>query len=226
LSFLKSRAGILTAVGIVILIVLLAMVSCASSRFTRPSACKVCHQVYVEPEEYMPMGGPSESIEDYRPSKPFEPAAFDMSVGCAECHAYPFNEYKESAHYDNDLGVRPGCVGCHHPHTLGQFLGFKFLYFNNGRYGKTPFDAISNSLRDIPEWEELRIKLAARVRDQMVAERSEKCMNCHKIDSEWWNDIDRHKAARPQIEKGERSCIHCHYNLVHADVEWPEMEEE
>ena len=225
MSFLKSRTGLITTAGVVLLVLLVAGVSCSSSRFTRPSACTVCHQVFVEPEEYMPMGDVSESIEDFKPATLFEPGSFDMSVGCGECHAYPFEEYKDSPHYDNDLGIRPGCVGCHEPHGLGEFLYFKFLYVNDGRYGKSPFDAVSNSLRDIPEWEELRIDMAARVRDKMVAERSEKCMVCHKIDSEWWNDIDRHKAARPQIDQGEKSCIHCHYNLVHADVEWPEMEE-
>ena len=227
MNFLKSKAGLMTAAGVFIIIFLVGSVSCSSSRFTKPSACTVCHQVFVEPDEYMPMGEVSKSIEDFKPAKLFEAESFDMSVGCGECHAYPFEEYKESPHYDNDLGVRPGCVGCHDTHGLGEFLGFKFLYLNDGRYGnKTPFDVISNSLRDIPEWEELRIKLAGSVRDKMVADQSAKCLVCHKIDSEWWNDIDRHKAALPDMDKGEKSCIHCHYNLVHADVEWPEMESE
>ena len=225
MSFLKSKKGLVTSVVAILVVFLVAGVSCSSSRFTRPSACTVCHEVFEDPAEYMPMGELSESVEDFRPTRLFEPKAFDMSVGCAECHAYPFEEYKESPHYDNDLGVRPGCVGCHDPHGLGQFLHFKFLYLNNGRYGKSPFDAISNSLRDIPEWEELRIKLAKRVREKMVAEKSAKCMVCHKIESEWWNDIERHKAALPLINKGEKSCIHCHYNLVHADVDWPELEQ-
>ncbi len=226
MNFLKSRTGLITIASVLVFILIVSGVSCSSSRFTRPSACTVCHEVFENPEEDLPMGGLSESIDDFKPTKLFEPAAFDMSVGCGECHAYPFYEYKDSPHYDNDLGVRPGCVGCHEPHGLGEFLHFKFLYINDGRYGKSPFDAISNSLRDIPEWEELRIKLAARVRDKMVADRSEKCMVCHKIDAEVWSGIKQHKAARPQIDKGEKSCIHCHYNLVHADVDWPEREED
>ena len=226
MSFLKSRTALIAVAGAVILIFLAAGVSCSSSRFTKPSACTVCHQVFVEPAEYMPMGEISESLEDLNPSVLFSPKAFDMSVGCGECHAYPFEEYKDSPHYDNDMGVRPGCVGCHEPHGLWEFLHFKFLYLNDGRIGKSPFDSVSSSLVDISEWEKLRIKQAATVRKKMIAERSRKCMVCHKIDAEIWNEIKRHKAAREQIDKGEKSCIHCHYNLVHADVDWPEMEED
>ncbi len=226
MSLLTSKKVLLTVVAVTLVVFLVAAVSCSSTRFTRPSACTVCHQVYEDPADYMPLGEVSESVEDFRPTQLFEPAAFDMSVGCAECHAYSFEEYKESPHYDNELGVRPGCVGCHEPHGLGEFLHFKFLYMNNGRYGKSPFDAISNSLRDIPEWDALKVELAQRVRDKMVADRSAKCIVCHKIESEGWNDIKRHKAALPEMEKGEKSCIHCHYNLVHSDVEWPELEGE
>jgi len=224
LNFLKSRAGLITIASVVILVFLVAGISCSSSRFTKPSACTVCHQVFLNPDEYMPMGEVSKSIEDLKPSVLFKPKPFDMSVGCGECHAYPFEEYKDSPHYDNDLDVRPGCVGCHEPHGLGEFLHFKFLYLNDGQIGKSPFDAVSSSLLDIPEWEELRIVQAASVREKMVANRSKKCMVCHKIDSEAWSEIKRHKAARAQIDNGEKSCIHCHYNLVHADVDWPEME--
>jgi len=216
----------MTAAAVTLLILVVAGVSCSSNRFNKPSVCVVCHQVFVEPAEYMPMGDVSESAEDLRPSFLFEPEPFDMSVGCGECHAYSFEEYKDSPHYDNDMGVRPGCVGCHEPHGLWEFLHFKFLYLNDGRVGKSPFDSVSSSLIDIPEWEKLRIKQAASVREKMVDDRSEKCMVCHKINSELWRKIKRHKSAIEQIEKGEKSCIHCHYNLVHADVEWPEMEQD
>ena len=223
MNFLKSKAGLMSAAGIVVLIVLLSGLSCTSDRFTRISACTVCHGIFVDQEEYSPLGEASLDLEDYKPTEVFEAGMFDVTVGCAECHAYPYEEYKESPHYENDLNVRPGCVGCHEPHSVREILHWKFIYINSGVVGESPFHAISNSLRDIPQWEnELRPKLAARVRKQMVEEQSAKCQVCHKPESEWWQEIGQHKTMK---EKGQ-TCIHCHYNLVHAEEEWPEMEEE
>lgn len=223
LQFLKSRKGLIVTTGVVfILIFVVVTLSWSSSRFTRLSVCQTCHETYVDYDEYAPMGGVSESLEDHKPSVKFEPAAFDVTVGCAECHAYPYDEYRDSAHYDNDLGVRPGCVGCHIPHSVREILAWKFFYINEGSLGESPFHAISNGLRDIPAWEELRIDLADRVRKQMVEEKSAKCKVCHKVKSKWFNDIKRHKIM---LKNGNKTCIECHYNLVHEDVTWRKIGE-
>ncbi len=157
----------------------------------------------------------SESIEDFKPSKEIDLGHFNVTVGCAECHAYPYEEYRESAHYDNERGIRTGCLGCHNPHSVRQFLVWKFFYINKGTLGESPFHVISNSLRDIPEWEDLRPVLADEVREQMLAENSAKCKVCHKTESQWFNDIKRHQST-------EKTCIQCHYNLVHKDTKWVE----
>jgi len=219
----STTKGVLIIIGAIVLVLLFSGLSCTSDRFTRISACTICHEVFVEFDEYKPMGTASEDIEDYNPKEIFEPGAFDVTAGCAECHAYPYEEYRESAHYDNELGVRPGCVGCHDPHSVREILHWKFIYLNRGVIGESPFHAVSSSLRDIEMWEnELRPAQAAKVRQQMVEDKSEKCLTCHKTESIWWQDIGQHKTMD---EKG-LSCINCHYNLVHADVAWPEMEEE
>jgi len=220
LKFLKTRLGLITAAGVVLLLIFIAIfMSWSSTRFTRISVCQTCHEIFVDYDEYKPMGEASQSIEDFKPSKIFEPAAYDVTVGCAECHAFPYEEYRESAHYDNDRGIRPGCVGCHTPHSVRQILAWKFFYLNQGSLGESPFHAISNSLRDIPEWEKLRVKLAGRVRQQMLDEKSAKCKVCHKTDSEWFNGIKRHQVM---LKAGNKTCIQCHYNLVHEDVDWDE----
>ncbi len=218
-----TTKGVLIIIGAIVLVLLFSGLSCTSDRFTRISACTICHEVFVDFDEYRPMGTASEDIEDYKPKEVFEPGAFDVTAGCAECHAYPYEEYRESAHYDNELEVRPGCVGCHDPHSVREILHWKFIYLNKGVIGESPFHAVSNSLRDIEMWEnELRPKQAAKVRQQMVENKSEKCLTCHKTESVWWQDIGQHKT----MEEQGLSCINCHYNLVHADVAWPEMEEE
>lgn len=204
--------------GFLALFMILSVVSWSHSRFTRISICLSCHEIFVQYDEYAPSGGLSESVEDYKPITAFDPGHFNVTVGCAECHAYPFEEYRDSPHYYNDQGIKPGCVGCHNPHSVRQVLAWKFFYVNRGTFGESPFHKISNSLRDVPAWEALRIDLAGRVRDQMVAEDSVKCKNCHKPEAEWFTAITRHQ------EKGDKTCVECHYNLVHKAVEWTKGE--
>lgn len=200
--------------GLLVLFVSLTVLGWSHSRFTRISICLSCHEIFVDYAEYAPTEELSESVEDYKPIEPFDPGHFNVTVGCAECHAYPYEEYRESPHYYNDQDIRPGCVGCHEPHSVREVLAWKFFYVNQGTVGESPFHAISNSLRDVPAWEALRIDLAHKVRADMIENDSKKCKTCHKTESEWFGNIKRHK------EMGDKTCIQCHYNLVHKEVEW------
>jgi nitrate/TMAO reductase-like tetraheme cytochrome c subunit len=217
-NFLRSTTGIVvTIVVAVVLLVSIGLLSWSHSRFTRSNVCLTCHEIFVEPEEYMQSTELSESVEDFRPTKEIDLGHWNMTVGCAECHAYPFEEYRESAHYDNERGIKAGCLGCHNPHSVREFLVWKFFYINKGTIGESPFHTISSGLRDIPEWEDTRPILAHEVRAQMLAEDSAKCKVCHKTESEWFNKIKRHQST-------EKTCIQCHYNLVHKEVKWKKPE--
>lgn len=212
-TWIRSPAIMVTA--LLSVLVVIALLGWSSTRFTRINACTVCHEIFVDYDEYAPAGELSKSVEDYKPIEAFDHGWFNVTVGCAECHAYPYEEYKESAHYDNERDVKAGCVGCHEPHSVYQILNWKFFYLNTGSLGESPFHAISNGLRDIPAWEELRIELAKRVRVDMVAEKSEKCKNCHKPESEWFKSKESHVN-----NKGVKTCVQCHYNITHKDVKW------
>lgn len=217
-NFLQSTTGRVITIGLVSVVLLsIFILTWSHSRFTRANVCITCHEVFVEHEEYKQTAPLSESIEDFRPSKEIDYGHFNMTVGCAECHAYPFEEYRESAHYDNDQGIKAGCLGCHDPHSVKDFLVWKFFYINKGTFGESPFHVISSGLRDIPEWEGLRPVLAHRVRGKMLEDNSAKCKVCHKPESEWFNKIKRHQTT-------EKTCIQCHYNLVHEEVKWKDPE--
>jgi nitrate/TMAO reductase-like tetraheme cytochrome c subunit len=219
----RTAWGIAASLAVVAgLLVVISIGAWSATRFHRVSICISCHEIFIDIDEYEPADELSESVEDFKPTTAFEPGLFDVTVGCAECHAYPFEEYRESPHYDNDRGVRPGCLRCHEPHSVRQVLTWKFFYVNQGSLGESPFHAISNSIRDAPKWEELRIQLAGRVRQMMVEEDSVKCKVCHKTDSEWYQKIERHQDV---LAKGEKTCVQCHYNLVHADVPWDKPNE-
>jgi nitrate/TMAO reductase-like tetraheme cytochrome c subunit len=200
--------------GVFLVVVVLSVVGWSHSRFNRISICTSCHEIFVDIAEYEPTDVLSKSVEDYKPIEAFDPGSFNVTVGCAECHAYPFEEYRESAHYDNDRGIKTGCLRCHNSHSVREILTWKFFYVNEGTIGESPFHAISNSLRDVPAWETLRIELATKVRKEMIAEKSAKCQVCHKTQSKWFNKIKRHQKI------GDKTCVQCHYNLVHRDVKW------
>jgi len=218
-NFLLSTTARVITIGVVLVVALsMFLMTWSHSRFTRPSVCITCHEVFVEHDEYRQIAPLSESLEDFRPTKEVDLGSFNVTVGCAECHAYPFEEYRESAHYDNERGIKAGCLGCHEPHSVRQFLVWKFFYINKGTIGESPFHTISSGLRDIPEWEDTRPVLAHEVRAQMLAEDSAKCKVCHKPESEWWKSIKRHQGT-------EKTCIQCHYNLVHEEVKWKDPEE-
>ncbi len=213
-------ARIAAAGSVVALLVVIMVLGWSHTRFTRISVCTTCHEIFVDYDEYKHVTSESElskSVEDFKPTELADPDAFSVTVGCAECHAYPFEEYLESPHFDNDRGVRPGCMGCHDPHSVRQVLAWKFFYVNTGGMGESPFHAISNSIRDVPEWEDLRNILATRVRTQMLEDKSAKCKVCHKDNSKWFGEIKQHQA---NLKEGGKTCIQCHYNLVHADVPW------
>lgn len=194
---------------------LLAVLGWSSTRFTRISVCTSCHEIFVDFDKYKPEEKQSASVEDYLPAKPFKASLFTSTVGCAECHAYPYEEYRESAHHQNERDIQAGCMDCHSAHSVWDILSWKFFYINTGKMGESPFHAISSGLRDIPEWEALRVILAKRVRIDMVKEDSVKCKNCHKPESKWFNKIIMH-----QNNPDNKTCVQCHYNITHKDVPW------
>jgi nitrate/TMAO reductase-like tetraheme cytochrome c subunit len=219
----RTARGITASViGLAALLAIISVGTWSATRFHRVSICTSCHEIFVDIDEYDPETQLSESLEDFKPVTPFEPGLFEVTVGCAECHAYPFEEYRESPHYDNDSGVRPGCLGCHQSHSVRQVLAWKFFYVNQGSLGESPFHAISNSIRDAVAWEELRVQLAARVREKMVEEDSVKCKVCHKPEGQWYQKFERHQAT---LEAGSKTCVECHYNMVHAEVPWDKRKE-
>ncbi|HHB91611.1 MAG TPA: hypothetical protein ENK59_00170 [Thioploca sp.] len=212
MKFPKTRLWFII-IGITVLGLVIAIAGWSSTRFNRISVCTTCHEIFVDYDEYKQTAPLSESVEDFRPTKEYDPGYFNVTVGCAECHAYPYEEYKESPHYDNERGVKAGCVGCHEPHSVREILAWKFFYINSGSTGDSPFHAVSNSLRDIPEWEKLRIKLATKARKKMMEEDSAKCKVCHKTEGLWF-------AKKKQHQTTKKTCVKCHYNLVHKSVRW------
>jgi len=141
---------------------------------------------------------------------------FSSDRFCAQtCHvmtATVAQEFQQSAHWTTPTGVRPACADCHvsegltmamWDHVLGTHELFAFAF---------------RGIRTPEAFEEERAEAANRVRMKMLARDSDNCRSCHVM-----------AAIQPERTRGQRqhaqalehgtTCIACHYNLVHKEVE-------
>jgi nitrate/TMAO reductase-like tetraheme cytochrome c subunit len=141
---------------------------------------------------------------------------FSSNDFCANtCHvmtATVAEEFNESAHGTTATGVRPQCRDCHvsegltaamwdHVVGTGELVAFVF-----------------GGVNTVEAFEAERAAAADRVRFSMLANDSSHCRSCHVM-----------AAIQPARKRGQRqhqearekgiTCIVCHYNLVHKEVE-------
>jgi cytochrome c-type protein NapC len=109
--------------------------------------------------------------------------------------------------------VRAGCADCHIPHGI---VSATLAHVKGGVK-----DIISEAMNDFsnPEiWDRGRAERAHEVRIWLLETDSATCRTCHEeaaIQPERKRGQSQHADAR---ERG-LTCIGCHYNLVHAEIE-------
>ncbi len=136
---------------------------------------------------------------------------------CTSCHLtaeYIANSkvYRASVHQTTPSGVRPGCADCHIPKGL--------VAGNYAHIVKGAMDLWGQMLHDYDDpkvWQARRAELAHTARDWLRANDSVTCRSCHEQQS-----------IKPQRSRGQfmhlfadrtgKTCIDCHYNLVHDPV--------
>ena len=121
--------------------------------------------------------------------------------------------YVASAHRTASSGVRAGCADCHIPHGL---VAGTWAHVKGGVK-----DIISETLNDFSDkavWERGRAERAYRVRDWLLETDSATCRTCH---DETAIQPERKRGQRQHADALERglTCIGCHYNLVHPELE-------
>lgn len=139
-----------------------------------------------------------------------------MEFCATSCHVMEDNVYvelKESKHWNTPTGVRANCADCHVSRRLSfamidHFLGTKEL-----------FVMLTHSGLDEPgEFEKLRPAAADRIRFAMIKNDSASCRGCHDMEAIKPKRIRGQNQHEDALNKGT-TCIICHYNLVHKDVE-------
>jgi nitrate/TMAO reductase-like tetraheme cytochrome c subunit len=167
--------------------------------------CNTCHTAYYDSKEY----AFNDKVGMRKPS--------GVLTGCAECHPQPYAEFKKSAHFETKLSERrPGCANCHNDvHSV--FAWYRFMYWQPAAWKK-----VQASINDNALWNgEVRPRLAGMARTGFLQSESRPCRDCHNLDAKTFRpNIKAHK----QAAKSGETCIRCHFNLVHADVPWPDKD--
>jgi len=136
---------------------------------------------------------------------------------CTTCHSMQYAEdsYRQSAHYNSDSGVRADCGHCHvsegvfaatWDHAVGMIDLLKQI--KGELVGPDYDDPIINTLH-LPE-------AAFAARDWFRKNDSATCKRCHVIEA-----VQGKRPDTAQIHAEDavgKTCIDCHYNLVHRKV--------
>ncbi len=137
---------------------------------------------------------------------------------CTSCHLTgeyiaKSEAYLTSSHQTRSSGVRPTCANCHIPERLVPAIWTHLIKGVQDLYGQATYD-----YEDKQVWQQRRPELAYAARDWMRANDSVTCRSCHEEAS---IKPKRKRGQRQHAEAREEgmTCIDCHYNLVHEEVE-------
>ena len=137
---------------------------------------------------------------------------------CTSCHAmqaYIADSpiYKESAHLTAASGVRPRCADCHIPKGL---VIATYTHVVNGV--KDLWGEVTLDYRDPAVWKAEKARLAYKVRDWFRDNDSVTCRDCHE-EASIKPGRKRGQRQHAEARKTGMTCIDCHYNLVHDEIE-------
>ena len=122
-----------------------------------------------------------------------------------------YEEYKQSAHFQNASGVRAECHDCHIPSDIPGMVKRK-LEASNDIYQTF----VAHSIDTPEKFEAKRAELAEREWARMKENNSATCRSCHDYDA--MDHAKQHPEAARQMKiaaKDNQSCIDCHKGIAH-----------
>lgn len=139
--------------------------------------------------------------------------AFSSNEFCTGCHSMTFaaETYQRSSHFNSSSGVRAECGHCHVSRgilaaTWDHILGTRDLL--KQLFGADYDDQVINTLH-LPD-------AAFTARRWFRANDSATCRACHVQDAIQGRRADTAEIHR--VDAKGKTCIDCHYNLVHRKV--------
>jgi nitrate/TMAO reductase-like tetraheme cytochrome c subunit len=132
---------------------------------------------------------------------------------CTSCHSMSYADasYQQSVHYSSSSGVRATCGDCHVSEgvfaaTWDHMIGTRDLL--KQLFGPDYDDPVVNMLH-LPE-------AAFHARQWFKERDSATCRRCHELEAIQGERANT--AAIHQEETEGKTCVECHYNLVHRQV--------
>jgi nitrate/TMAO reductase-like tetraheme cytochrome c subunit len=137
---------------------------------------------------------------------------------CTSCHAMQSyiassETYKTSTHQTTSSGVRPGCADCHIPSGL---VYATYTHMVNG--ASDLWGEISHDYDNPATWEAEKGRLAYAARDWFRDNDSVTCRECHE-EASIKPQRKRGQTQHAEARESGTTCIECHYNLVHEEIE-------
>jgi nitrate/TMAO reductase-like tetraheme cytochrome c subunit len=144
---------------------------------------------------------------------------FSSTTFCLSCHSmsYVNAELKDSGHYDTGIGPNPECQDCHLP---PQFLLRVESHVVDGI--RAVIGEFKHDLSTKEGFDEYRLEYAHNARMNLKKWNSSPCtVMCHRNPQPPGEAEEAHK----KMETEGATCIDCHQNLVHDEVEEEDLDE-
>lgn len=134
----------------------------------------------------------------------------DFCTSCHEMKSTVYEEYKQTAHYNNTSGVRALCSDCHMPHDWKDVVVRKIAAV------KDVYHHFLGTIDTTEKFEARRLHMAQQVWDRMKANGSKECRNCHTFNAMVMASQKPRASAqhRDAVISGE-TCIDCHKGITH-----------
>jgi cytochrome c-type protein NapC len=134
---------------------------------------------------------------------------------CAQtCHemATPFQEYSQTIHYKNEVGVRAVCADCHVPRSFFPRV------MTHAEASMELVGKLTGKLDTPAKYEKHRAEMAQAVWKVLKANDSAECRGCHNftaMDLAKQNPMAARRHAAAALPGSGQTCIDCHKGIAH-----------
>lgn len=146
-------------------------------------------------------------------------AALSRTALGTSCHSmsYPAEELMDSDHY-GALGADPGCKDCHIPQGLENFHLAVQTHVVDG--ARELYLELTEDYSDVKKFNKRRLQMAHYARMNLKRWDSITCRACHKNP----RPSGEAKQAHEKMRSAGATCIDCHQNLVHREVDETDLD--
>jgi cytochrome c-type protein NapC len=136
----------------------------------------------------------------------------EFCISCHEMRDHSYADLEKTIHFVNRTGTRAICTDCHVPKEFIRKIGAKIIAT------KDLFFHVTGKIDTPEKYEANRLEMALWVWDEMKANDSRECRDCHKnvwtdTSAEFGGAARYHEAA---LKAGNLTCIDCHQGIAHT----------